>query len=84
MAIERQTAAALVVATLSRTTCSEYRTETVTWRAASSRSGMLAGANELEEQPSNDAWSIKAHSETMAQQQELAMHYTAVARPSEV
>ena len=45
---------------------------------------MLAGANELEEQPSTNAWSIKAHSETMAQQQALATYYTAVARPSEV
>ncbi len=45
---------------------------------------MLAGANELEVQPVDDAWSIKAHSETMTQQQELAMHYTAVPRPSEV
>ena len=38
----------------------------------------LAGAGELAAQRSTDAWSIKAHSETIARQQELVAHYTAV------
>ena len=43
---------------------------------------MFAGAGELEAQRSTDAWSIKAHSETMARQQELVAHYTAVSQPA--
>ena len=43
---------------------------------------MLAGAGALEAQRSTDAWSIKAHSETMARQQELVAHYTAVSQPA--